>query len=425
MRLAIFEDRQVPEFGPLVLTRPVFELLCGHFSLRQRLLTGWDFSEWGVFIRPYLAAVYQEQQPQAQVNNWSWLTKGPTLLVSGRWLPDASTLDAFNPETIGYCGGQPVIAMLSPDEASALGELEWEPLLDTLARQRRPCEVGGRVVKYPWQLVDHNPEQIVADFRLRQWGGKLFEAPQVIRLGPEANLHVHPTARIDPFVVLDARSGPISIEAHAVVQSFTRLEGPCHIGSQTQLFRAQIKGGTSLGPVCRAGGEIEATILQGYSNKYHDGFLGHSFIGEWINLGAQTLSSDLKVDYSQVTVPLQGQSLDTGLKKVGCFIGDFTKTGINALFNTGTSVGMMCLVLPTGGYAPRYLPSFCSLRDGDLTSGLPFERWLEAVRATLGRRDVALTPAYERMIRYLYQATRLEREDAIQRCQARREQKPV
>src|SRR5207253_6628464 len=108
----------------------------------------------------------------------------------------------------------------------------------------------------------------------------------------------------------------ISVEAGAVIQSFTRLEGPCHVGTQSQLFRANVRGGTTIGPVCRVGGEIEASILHGYVNKYHDGFLGHSYLCPWVNLGALSTNSDLKNDYSIVRVPLEGRSVDTGLSKV-------------------------------------------------------------------------------------------------------------
>lgn len=417
MRVAFFEDQGAAECGPLTHTRPVFELLCGRFSLRERVLRGWDITEWGAFLRYHLAEVYREEHPEARVNDRPWLLEAPTLLIHGRWLPAVTALDRFRPDQIGYCDDVPVYVMLEPDEVPLIDPSDWQRTLETLATTRKRIEVGGHVFRHPWELVEHNSEQLESDFRLLQSGGRLPEAhPQIAIVGPEERIEIHSTARIDPFVVLDARGGPITVDAGAIVQPFTRLEGPCYIGRETHLFRANIKGGTTLGPVCRVGGEIEAAIIQGYTNKYHDGFLGHSYVGSWVNLGAQTVTSDLKVDYSTVTVPLMGESISTAQMKVGSFLGDFTKTGINAVFNTGTSVGVMCMVLPTGDYSPRHVPSFCGIRGGELVPGLPLERGIDLARATLGRRGHTLTPARERLLRYLYQSTRHERDVAFARA---------
>src|SRR5205807_6378889 len=122
------------------------------------------------------------------------------------------------------------------------------------------------------------------------------------------------------------RKGPVMIAHGAVVHSFSYLEGPCYIGPRTQIFGAKLRGGT-LGPECRIGGEVEESIIHGYSNKYHDGFLGHSYIGEWVNLAAGTQVSDLRNDYGQIRPIIDGQPVKSGLNKLGTFIGDHTKTG--------------------------------------------------------------------------------------------------
>jgi len=131
---------------------------------------------------------------------------------------------------------------------------------------------------------------------------------------------------------------PVVVEEAVTVHSSTRLEGPCYVGRRTQLRAAQVRGGT-IGVECRVGGEFEASILHGHSNKYHDGFLGHSYVGEWVNLGAITSNSDLRNDYGEVFVPLQGDPIPTGQAKVGCFLGDHTRTGLGSMLNTGTAVG--------------------------------------------------------------------------------------
>jgi UDP-N-acetylglucosamine diphosphorylase/glucosamine-1-phosphate N-acetyltransferase len=234
-------------------------------------------------------------------------------------------------------------------------------------------------------------------------------------LGAPDDVFIDPTAQIDPFVVLDARRGPISIDAGVIVQPFTRIEGPCYIGCGSRLFRANVREGTTIGPNCRVGGEIEASILHGYVNKYHDGFLGHAYVCPWVNLGALTTNSDLKNDYSHVSVPIDGENVDTGTTKVGCFIGDHTKTALGSLFNTGSTVGVMCMVLPAGELLPKSVPSFTRIWHGIPDDGLDLEAALETARTAMGRRNMRLTDAQEELLRYVHEQTQPDREEAILR----------
>lgn len=130
-----------------------------------------------------------------------------------------------------------------------------------------------------------NADHIVRDFALEgRVGLSSRHLASTALVGPVSRLFIHESARIDPYTVFDTTNGPITVEAGAVVQPFTRIEGPSYIGRDTQLFRANIREGVTLGPNCRIGGEVEAAIVHGYSNKYHEGFLGHAYVGEWVNL---------------------------------------------------------------------------------------------------------------------------------------------
>ena len=160
------------------------------------------------------------------------------------------------------------------------------------------------------------------------------------------------------MVVADTTGGPVVIGEGAVVTAFTRLEGPCAIGADTHLLGAKVRGGTTIGPHCRVGGEVECSVVLGYANKYHDGFLGHSYVGEWVNLAAGTSTGDLRCDYRPVRVPVDGAEVSTGRTKVGSVIGDHAKTGLGVLLNCGTALGCFAQVLPTGTLAPRAVPSF-------------------------------------------------------------------
>src|SRR5262249_5608614 len=172
-------------------------------------------------------------------------------------------------------------------------------------------------------------------------------------------------AVIEPYVVVDTRRGPVLLERGAVVQAFTRIEGPCYVGADTWIVGGKIEGAT-LGPACRVGGEVQQTILQGFSNKYHDGCLGHSYVGEWVNLAAGTQVSDLRNDYAPIKVSVRGERIATGKTKIGASIGDHSKTGLNTLLNTGSSIGAFCNLLPGGSYLPNTVASFCQAREGVL-----------------------------------------------------------
>ncbi|MBW3540142.1 MAG: hypothetical protein KY476_07725 [Planctomycetes bacterium] len=425
MRIALFEDGAAGSFGPLVLLRPVFELVCGRFSLRERLFRRLRPTAWGAFVRPDLAEVCRQAHPEAPVNNVDWLVDEPVLLINGRWLPSAGPLGPFAADEIGIVDEGIAWLTLDPLEASLVEPGDVEDGLNRLARTRRPVRAGGRLVARPWEIVEANGPQLAEDFResppQANASGRVARElrseprPQVEILGPPANVWLDPTADIEPYVVLDAREGPVSIGPRARVQSFTRIEGPCHIDRESQLFRANIRSGTTIGPVCRVGGEVEASILHGWVNKYHDGFLGHAYVCPWTNLGALTTNSDLKSDYSPVRVPLFGEPIDTGLTKVGCYIGDHTKTALGSLFNTGSSIGVMCLVLPGGELLPRHIPSFSCIWHGELSDHWPLERSLETARAAMSRRGCELSSAEERLLRRVYEATRRERDHALRR----------
>ena len=145
---------------------------------------------------------------------------------------------------------------------------------------------------------------------------------------------------IKPGVVFDAEDGPIIIGNDVTILSHTYLQGPLFIGDGC-LVKAgtRIYGGTSIGPGCKLGGEISESIFQSWSNKQHDGFIGHAYIGEWVNLGADTNNSDLKNSYANVQVTVNGETVDTGSPFAGLYMGDHGKSGINTMFNTGTSIG--------------------------------------------------------------------------------------
>ncbi len=418
MRVLLFEDNACDDLAPIALLRPVFELLCGQSCLRSRVRLALPHAEWGVAVRPWLADVYAEAHYDCRINDDSWMTQGVTLLVNGRWIPSGElTVESFADGLVGIVDSEVAWLVLNGRELAELHG-EWESLAD-FTSSRSATDAGGTMIRYPWDLVRRNSKQLIRDFT-DAGRSQCPSADHVQCLGDPVDVYVSELAMIDPYVVIDARGGPVSIGPSVHVQPFTRIEGPCYVGADSQLFRAHVRAGTTIGAVCRVGGEVEESILHGFVTKYHDGFLGHSYVCPWVNFGAMTTTSDLKNNYDDVKVPLQGEPIDTRMNKVGTFFGDHSKTAIDSMFNTGSSIGVMSMVLPGGGLLPRHVPSFCSTSFGGLSRRWTFESGLEAARIAMSRRDRQLTPAMESQLRSVYRLTQEERERALDRAEQRR-----
>ena len=228
------------------------------------------------------------------------------------------------------------------------------------------------------------------------------EQPAAFR-GSRDDLYVAPGATVHPMVVLDATAGPIYIDQDAEIHPFTRVEGPCYVGKQSILLGAKCRQGNTIGPMCRVGGEVEQSILHGYTNKYHDGFLGHAYVGRWVNLGAGTTNSDLRNDYGRVRVVLDGHTaIDTGSSKVGTLIGNHTKTCIGTLLNTGACVGAMAQLVTPGVLLPKFIPSFAWVLKGSVSEGPGRRRLYETARAGNGPPRHSWTAADEALWEEVY-----------------------
>lgn len=418
MRVLLFEDKACDTLAPIALLRPAFELLCGRQCLRARLRAGLSTAEWGVSVRPWLADVYAEDHPDCHVNDDTWMKQGPTLLVNGRWIPDQQiTEESFAEGLVGLVGADVAWIVLKERELADLQQ-EWGSLADFITG-RAAVAAGGSLIRYPWDLVRNNPAQLQIDF-VNAGMSERVTAEHVQCLGDPADVYMSESAVIDPYVVIDARSGPVTIGSGVHIQSFTRIEGPAHIGAESQLFRAHVRSGTTIGPMCRVGGEVEESILHSHVTKYHSGFLGHSYVCPWVNFGAMTTTSDLKNNYGNISVPLQGQLLGTGMNKVGSFFGDHAKTAIDSMFNTGSSIGVMSMVLPAGGLLPRHVPSFSCVSNGRLSLGWSLDSGLQGARVAMPRRGRQLTPAMEAQLKAVYELTQEERDRALERSERRR-----
>ncbi len=419
MRVCLFEDRHVDQLEPLTLTRPAFELLCGQSTLVGKQWRAFAPCEAGVLVRPHLEAVQREQRPETPVNDTIWLRAEVTVLVNARWLPPAGSIETGRP-CVGMVGDEVAYAVVGTDLLTYVSPSTIDDCLDVWKRTLVKREAGGTLFRHLWELVDHNAAQITADFEAQQRCPCAGTGPGVAIVGPRERLLIDPTAKVDPMVVVDTTNGPVVIDAEATVAAFSRLEGPCYVGPGTHVLGAKVRAGTSIGPCCRVGGEVEASIILGHTNKYHEGFLGHAYVGEWVNLGAGTHNSDLRNDYGPVTVTVAGKRVDTGRTKVGCLLGDHTKTGLGTLLNTGTSAGIFANLLPCGGLLPRYVPSFCTVWNGAVAEKDDSGKLLATARKVMQRRGRELTEAQAALYQRVRSMTLLERQRALREAEQHR-----
>jgi len=357
-------------------------------------------------------------------------TPGPVndaILVDGRYWPARAFVQLVRNLPLGgaVCEGDKLVAV-APDNAEA-----W--LRDGRGHRWERARVDASLITelhgetdrftHLWEMVDANGRMIEEDFRLlsNEWPTALDgEEREGVFMYAADQILVSETAQIDAGVTLDARTGPILIGENVHIQSHTRVEGPAAICNGVLLCGGKIRGGTTIGPHCRVGGEIEQSIFQAYSNKYHDGFIGHAYIGEWVNLGAGTTNSDLKNNYGNVRVEFPLGMVETGLNKVGCFLGDHVKTGIGTLLNTGTVVGFATNVFGGGMPHQKHIPSFMWGGQQGFEE-FHLEKAKEVAAAAMPRRNVEFSPAVAAMFDFIFDQTRKHRQgDASDREPARR-----
>ncbi len=224
-------------------------------------------------------------------------------------------------------------------------------------------------------------------------------------------MYIGKNSFVEGSVTLDTREGPIYIGNKTIVHSGSRISGPTYIGDKTTISSGLIEKGCSIGSVSRVGGELEETIIQGNTNKYHTGFIGHAYIGGWINLGAATTNSDIKNTYGTVQVMMEGKKLDTGYVKVGCFIGDHAKTSIGTQIYTGKKIGVASHV---HGFVVDDVPSFTVWSKG--LGVQPVELYLDSAIETqkrvMSRRGVKQTSEDIELLKKVFEITVTERKKA-------------
>ncbi len=409
MQTVLYEDGAYGFFGPLTLLRPEFDLRCGVLLLREKLEMRVPGSLVALVPRRELAAVVEAEHPGRGVDA---LREEPTLFLSGRVVVDDALLSAIREiagEAVLTSGGMSVGAVAQGEVGRRAGALEKSGGDIGTFGIGRSLEVPARIATYPWDLVNVTAEEIEADaLLLSRFGeveGTVHPSAQLV---DPARIMVGEGTTIEAGAVVDATEGPVVIGSDARIMPNAVIMGPVSIGNHSVIKAgARIYGGTSIGEGCKVGGEVERSVFHGWSNKQHDGYLGHSYVGSWVNLGAATDNSDLKNNYGTVRVVIGDQTLDTGSIHVGATIGDHTKTAIGTKLNTGTVVGIFASVL-ANGFPPKWIPSF-SWGTPDGFTEYDLERALETARGVVARLGFELSPAMVSLVAHVFEKSRPER----------------
>ena len=406
--VCIFEDDRWQDLLPLVYCRPTFELRCGITSLLEKIERAYPGQKLVLFCRDYLAETVAERSDHA-VN--ALPPNEDVLFVNGRLLID-EPVPVDGPEEIGLSNGSVAYARLKAANAADFTHKSFLQggVQKSLPHTIRHVDVQVTLLRYYWEIIDRNEAMLARDFEALAPAGEIrgtvFEGAHLLA---EDNIFIGEGASIKPCCVLDAGDGPIYIGEGVSIMPNTTVIGPAYIGPNSKIQMAsRLHEGSNIGPVCKVGGEIENSIMHAYSNKQHDGFLGHAYICEWVNLAADTINSDLKNTYGTVRVQLPHKLVETGSMFVGLAMGDHSKSAIASTFTTGSVVGFCCNVL-SSGFPPKFVPSFSWLSDKGLQPYVATTA-VEVARRVMGRRKREVTEAGAALIHKLYDQTQHERD---------------
>jgi UDP-N-acetylglucosamine diphosphorylase/glucosamine-1-phosphate N-acetyltransferase len=403
IRIVLFEDQFLADMSPVTLTRPAFAVTCACLTLRDVAAAAGGEVHW--LVRSHLAKLTARRFGAAAAFRGGVL-EAPTLFLNASVAPDAR----YAPRIAELAAGQPLVCTAGRRVAAALvpagtrcpDPLTAEAVTPWLLELKLPLspEETFRTLDHQFELVKHLEE--------------LFPANLAFLTGRDGFREVRPGVfaadgvTIAGTAVFHVKAGPVVLDRAAEVGDFTYFEGPVYVGPHARLIeRASLKGCVCVGAVCKIGGEIESSVIEPYTNKQHHGFLGHSWVGSWVNLGAGTSNSDLKNTYGEVRLEFPHRRVDTGMQFLGCVVGDFAKSAINTSIFTGKVIGVASMLY---GFVGSSVPSFCNYARsfGQITE-CPLDQALLIQKRMFARRGIEQTPEDVEVLRAVFEMTRGER----------------
>lgn len=418
MKIFLFEDSRVSQLYPVTTGKPAYSISCGSYSLLDLIAElGGEVHAW---VRPHLRDFRQAQSPgkspaaeTAVLVNARLVPAGESIDRLGRLLAAnrpgvLQASDHHRPEADRHLHdglANVAVAILPPDVALPSPEADAAALDEWFGRLKLPAleEPPLPLFDYPHDVIRHHLKILVPNLKRRLAAGGYREIADGVFVAAGAQLGQH--------VVSDTRNGPIVIDQRASVGPHGYLCGPIYIGPAARVIeQAAIKDGVALQHTTKVGGEVEGSIIEPYTNKQHHGFLGHSYLGSWINLGAGTCNSDLKNTYGTVNMEYRGRKTPTGMQFVGCIAGDYAKTAINTGIFTGKTIGVCSMVY---GFVTTNVPSFTNYARlfGQATEA-PVEVMVATQARMFARRNVEQRACDIQLLHDMYELTRDERQIA-------------
>jgi UDP-N-acetylglucosamine diphosphorylase/glucosamine-1-phosphate N-acetyltransferase len=385
MSVVIFEDDRWADFTPLSSTRHVGQQVLGTQTVIEHV-TGRVDDQVSLSGRGYLSGTVEEET-QLRYNERA---DGSVLMINARINPlvDFERMIAGKSNFALLERGEVAIALLTKrkfEGASAEDGTMPQRKLAAAARTLERIETAEPILfRYPWEMLAAN--------------GRALEM-SAERAGGEG-LRISPQADVEEFVAFEPSSGPIIVGDGARIESFSRISGPCFIGPKTVVRSALVRAGTTIGADCRIGGEVDNSIVYPHSNKAHFGYLGHSIVGEWVNVGAGSATSDLKNTYGTVRVQRGSGRVDSGMQKLGPMIGDLAKTSIGCMIYGGKTVGVGA---QCSGLVDLDVPDFTRY-DGyrQRSSVLTLPSVTQTLSRMMSRRGVSMTETQRALVERLY-----------------------
>ena len=367
MNLVLFDDPLIRKsLLPFTFTRPVADLRVGILTLAEKWKY-WSGGEVSFLTEEYLRLKYPSTH------------SGDNYFINGAVCPDAELIEKVKSLKVneGIMQGQVLLAVRTSAPTMA-SKVNWK---------LSPYN-GAVIIDKPWKIFQSNGNQIRLDYKwitANRLSGEVQDAHT--RIYNSNNIFIEEGVTVRA-AILNAENGPIYLGKNSYVHEGAIIRGPFAMGEESHVnMGAKVRGDTSLGPFCKIGGEVNNSVIFGYSNKAHEGYLGNSVIGEWCNIGADTNTSNMKNNFDNIKVwSYPGKSLeDSGLVFCGLMMGDHSKCGINTMFNTGTVAGV-CANIFGEGYTRKFIPSF-TWGGANTSTTYKMDKAFEAIAKAMQRRN--------------------------------------
>lgn len=388
----LFEDSGASLLTPLADLRPTYDVVVGALTLREKYEHYLGLRITRTIVRDYL-------RDAEYLALGSLPVSGAVLLLNARAICDASLASAIKAmpvNTVLMKDATVVAAMCTVDLRTTVDDLNMQlPAIAALPA----TQTEAALIDRPWDVVRYFSTALRSDAgviaRRSKRGATSLRGVHVLK---PKSLYKAQSSRVFPGVVINAEAGPVIICAGAQIMPNAYIEGPCVIRPHAVVKPHSSISNATIGMHCRVGGEIHTSTFHAYVNKQHEGFVGHSYFAPWVNLGAGTITSNLKNTYGTIRTVFEGMPSDTGMRFLGTIAGDHAKFGINTMLNTGTIVGVGGNVVGAG-FPEKNIPPF----QWDATGKrYEFEKFVIIARSVMARRDKQLTQHDEALLRVVY-----------------------